>query len=293
MKVDLQMLNILIVGCGYVGREFTKLWSGSNQGLVHAVTRSHESGQELEALGIVPHVGNWLERETLNSLPSADYVLVSVPHRAAPEFAEQTHAVGLQNLVSSLKPGCRKIVYLSTTGVYGDAHNVVDENTPVSPAREGPQVAVTGENWLQNSSVAFTIIRLAGIYGPNRIPLLDKLRSRQPLPVPREGWLNLCHVADIARMLMEVTTGDMQQNVYVFSDGQPVERETFYRFLAQRCGVAEPEFVAADPSASRTKRAGNKRVDPSTLVREIGFRYLFPDYERGLDSILEADSGNT
>ncbi len=78
---------------------------------------------------------------------------------------------------------------LEHNGVYGDAHDEVDERTPTAPTRVGPQIAVQAEQHLLSTfrPSELTIIRLAGIYGPGRIPLAEKLRSGQPLQVPQEG----------------------------------------------------------------------------------------------------------
>ena len=194
-------------------------------------------------------------------------MLVSVPHREDAGLGVETHITGLKNLIAALPNGYRKLIYLSTTGVYGDAHDEVDERTPTQPTRIGPQIAVAAEDWLQahfaeqaGSAPQLTIVRLAGIYGPGRIPLAEKLRSGEPLQVPQDGWLNLIHVSDIAAMLTRVSETKLRESLYVFSDGNPVPRIDFYKHLAKLCGVDDPKFIAPDPGASRSQRAGKKAL---------------------------------
>lgn len=295
---NVQTRSLLIVGCGYVGARVAKLARAAGQ-TVFALTRSPSRSLELQALGAEPVVGNWLAPHSLANLPRVDAVLISIPHRDdQPEAqshsghdAQQVHATGLRNLLAALPTGWQKLVYLSTTGVYGqDWAATVNEETPLSPTRLGPQIAVAGEQWLCNhlSPERFTVLRLAGIYGPGRIPLAEKLRQGEPLSVPRDGHLNLVHVDDIAKMICVVSQRAMQRPIYVFSDGHPVLRETFYRRLAELCGVEDPVFVEPDPAEAKTRRATDKRIDPSRLTTETQFEFLFPNYESGLAAAIGA-----
>ena len=128
-----------------------------------------------------------------------------------------------------------------------------------------------------------TIVRLAGIYGPGRIPLAAKLRAGEPLAVPREGHLNLVHVVDIARMIVQLLQDPPPSlPLYVFSDGHPVIREVFYRELARQCGVLDPVFMNPEPDDAKVRRATDKRVNPARLVAEMNFAFQYPDYVSGL-----------
>lgn len=322
----------LIVGCGYVGSQVALLARHSGH-LVYALTRSKARFGELQAMGIEPCLGHWLEPDSLSQLPQVDRILVSVPHRADDALAatvartdpstadrnsnptvtisvatisaatathiadpaEQTHVAGLQNLYQAIPAGWQKLVYLSTTGVYGHSSSeLIDEDTPVSPHRIGPRIAVAAEQWLNRASSQrnmqaqrdYCILRLAGIYGPGRIPLAERLRSGEPLAVPRQGHLNLVHVSDIAHMVCLLLTQQMQHDTYLLSDGQPVLRDTFYRYLAELCGVAQPQFVQPDAQSGKALRATDKRISPARLLAESGYQLQFPDYRSGLVDAL-------
>lgn len=288
----------LIVGCGYVGAQVA-LRARQSGIAVHALTRSPSRFVELRELGVEPRLGHWLEPASLAGLPAVDRVLVAIPHRAddasatlpqqSDEVAERTHAIGLQNLLEALPEGWKKLVYLSTTGVYSEStEKWIDEQSPVSPKRIGPRIAVAAEQWLRQSipEQSYCVLRLAGIYGPGRIPLAERLRRGEPLAVPRHGYLNLVHVTDIASVACELLERSLQHSLYLLSDGQPVLRETFYRHLAQLCGVAEPEFVDPDEQDTKARRATDKRISPARLLAEIGYQLKFPDYRSGLADAL-------
>ena len=284
-------MRILIVGCGYVGSELLRIlptgWHAD------ALTRSASRSTELRELGANPIVMDWLE--PITDLQQYDYILVAVPHREVNDFGSQTHVRGLKNLLNSAGDHFRKIVYLSTTGVFGTTDSEqVTEDTPVSPSRVGPTIAVQAENFLTGrlNTAKLTILRLAGIYGPGRIPLAAKIRAGEPLAVPQSGFLNLVHVSDIARMIINVLQSELKLPYYLFSDGNPVRRLEFYEYLAHLCGVTEPEFVEPTEGDARARRATSKRIDPSRIIQETGFEYRYPNYRAGLeDAIGTAQNG--
>ncbi|MEO8268911.1 MAG: NAD-dependent epimerase/dehydratase family protein [Aureliella sp.] len=299
----------LIVGCGYVGAHVARRARAAGH-VVYALTRSQSRFSTLKTLGVEPCLGHWLEPQSLVDLPAVDRILVAVPHRSSDEsspagenrgrgnaeLVEHTHAIGLQNLLAAVPAGWKKLVYLSTTGVYGESsQSWIDEQTLVSPTRVGPRIAVAAEQWLSQSLASrlmlgqsFCILRLAGIYGPGRIPLAERLRGGQPLAVPRDGCLNLVHVSDISRMVCLLLGSTLQHSIYLFSDGQPVLRETFYRCLAELCGVSEPEFIEPDRHDPKARRATDKRISPARILAETGFEFEFPDYRSGLvDALAE------
>ncbi len=291
-------MKLLIVGCGYVGSAVVRRLrevsgDGTKPATIYALTRTEQRIDELRGLGVQPVVGDWLDPLSLKQLDGIDveYVLVSVPHRPVEPHGEQTHICGLTNLSGRLGGSLQHLIYLSTTGVYGDCENeLVDERTPTSPTRIGPAIAVAAEHWLEansdHSNLPSTTLRLAGIYGRDRIPLAAKLLAGEALAVPREGFLNLVHVNDIARMIVQILPKKMQLPAYLFSDGHPVLRETFYRELARRCGVDDPTFVDPTPGDSKLRRATSKKINPARLVEETDFVYQFPNYQLGLADAL-------
>ena len=275
-------MRMAIVGCGYVGSEVVR--QAPDDWKLWALSRSAERAAELSNNRLKVVVGDWLNPSTLDDLPEVDVILVSVPHRPVDPHEDQTHCVGLKSVLASFR-GWQKLIYLSTTGVYGECESeVVDEQTPVSPTRVGPSIAVKAEEWLSSNvdSARFTTLRLAGIYGPGRVPLAAKLRAGEPLAVPANGYLNLAHVTDISGMIWHLATHQMQDSRYVFSDGKPVQREEFYRYLAECCGVQNPQFTQPDPSDSRVRRATSKRINPTKILDETGFELTYPDYRSGI-----------
>ena len=286
-------MSLLIVGCGYVGKHVVRKYldlarNDAEPPHIYATTRSSDRVRELERIGVQAIVCDWLDSKEVAKLPRTKHVLVSVPHREVPPHGIESHVIGLQAIHTLLETESR-LIYLSTTGVYGNvANEQVDENTPVSPTRAGPNVAVRAEEWLASNDALkqCVTLRLAGIYGAGRIPLATKLKAGEALSVPQHGHLNLIHVQDIASVICSLFTHELQDNLYVLSDGHPVQREIFYRELAKQCGVSNPVFATPDDADPRQRRATDKRVNPAKIINELEIRLDYPNYRLGLEQAL-------
>lgn len=307
-------MSLLIIGCGYVGRVLARDYQAKYPGQnVYALTRSHQNAVELSRQDILPLVGHWMVDSLEYLLPkNLHAIVVAVPHREdplsnLPPDSDQHHVLGLENLMQALHKQTEvvqrlpRLIYLSTTGVFGDSARgqTVDEHTPVSPNRIGPRIAVAAESWIAayRDRWPAAILRLAGIYGPGRIPLLNQMSAGQPLAVARDGLLNLIHVDDIARAVMWLIEAQSPAPLYLLSDGHPVRREDFYLHLAKVAGLPQPQFIdpvlaASQPagvsSNARHRRSADKAVDPQLFWRESGLeRPIFLDYRQGLASCIE------
>src|SRR5690606_16214094 len=105
------------------------------------------------------------------------------------------------------------------------------------------------------------VLRLAGIYGPGRVPYLDKLRANEPIAAPSEGWLNLIHVDDAARIIVAVDRWLAERessdgpHVFCVSDGSPVARGEYYAEAARLIGAPPPRFTTPPSDSPAAARA--------------------------------------
>ncbi|HBE67511.1 MAG TPA: hypothetical protein DDW52_05110 [Planctomycetaceae bacterium] len=288
----LEQVRLLMIGVGYVGSEVAKQVVAAG-GEVFGLTRSVDRSAQLQAIGVQPVVASWHRPDTLRSLPRFNHILVTVPHREVNDLGEQTHVRGLENLFSAISSGSAdphqvRWTYLSTTGVFTDSDgSLVNEQSPASPTRIGPRIALAAEEWLAGKLESqISILRLAGIYGPGRIPLAAKIQEGGPIAVPTEGFLNLIHVADIAQFVLYDIAVGLQQPRYVVSDGNPVQRLEFYTELARLSGIDQPTFIPPETGSPKARRATNKRIDPRLIHDETGATLKFPNYRSGLKQSL-------
>ena len=289
-------MSKLIFGCGYLGKRVGRLWIDGGKE-VTVLTRSIDRADKLRSEGYKPLVGDVTLPRTLSNLPAADTVLFAVGYdRSADPSIQEVYATGFQNVLAALPESVRRVIYISTTGVWGSSTGGgvgggwVDEQTPPDPQRDGGKASWAAEQILRGSPFAArgVALRLAGIYGPGRIPFLKKLEAGEPIAAPQAGHLNLIHVDDAARVVAAVANcADPIPPVLCVSDGQPPLRGDYYREVARLIGAPTPTFVepaAGSPRAARA--ASDKKVRNNLMKQQLGLQLDYPDYQAGLASIL-------
>lgn len=309
MRYDLSATRI-IFGCGYLGLRAAKLWVSAGDCSI-ACTRNAQRASELKQARLFPAIADVTAPETLASLeaspapgaakPTALLYAVGFDRTAGPDI-HSVYADGLWNVLAALPASVTRAIYISTTGVYGTADGGwVDESTPPDPRREGGKASLAAEEILRAHPLGkrSAILRLAGIYGPNRVPYLDKLRAGEPIAAPSEGWLNLIHVDDAARIVVGIDRWLAERNksdgphVFCVSDGSPVVRGDYYAEAARLIGAPPPRFTTPLADSPAAARAGaDRRVSNAKLrawMGETGISLEYPSYREGLAQILHAD----
>jgi nucleoside-diphosphate-sugar epimerase len=295
----------LIFGCGYLGLRVARLWREAGY-RVMAVTRSNERAIELgmaELFTIGADVTKPESVECVRRLPPlggqrVDCVLFAVGFDQTSEADIHTvYAQGLANVLQVLPASVNRLIYISTTGVYGSADGEwIDELTPPDPQRDGGRASLAAEQVLAAHALGrrSIILRLAGIYGPGRVPFLDKLRAAEPIPAPVDGYLNLIHVDDAASVVIAADSMEPFDNgprVYCVSDGYPVQRGEYYREVARQIGAPPPRFATPDADSPRMVRANaNRRVRNARMLDELRVQLTYPTYRAGLSAILETQN---
>lgn len=280
----------LIFGCGYLGRRVAALWRAAGND-VYAVTRSPQRAAELAAQGLVPIVGDVAGEAKIAIPPDIRTVLFAVGFDRSPgQPIHEVYAGGIARALDGLPQSVERFLYISSTGVYGHVAGAeVDEQSPCQPTREGGRACLAAEEVLQTSRLGerSIILRLAGIYGPGRIPRSKDLLSGTPIDAPASGWLNLIHVDDAARIVLLAEQRAPLPSLYVVSDGQPVLRGDYYRELARLLDAPPPRFIAppADsPAAARA--ASDKRINPQRMLENLRPALAYPSYREGLAAIV-------
>jgi nucleoside-diphosphate-sugar epimerase len=197
------------------------------------------------------------------------------------------------NLLAALPSSVRRFLYISTTGVYGQPDGRwVDEDSPCEPTYEGGRIALEAESVVRGHAIgARTIVlRMAGLYGPGRIPRRDELIALKPLEVDADSYLNLIHVDDAAGIVVAVDDQAQPPRTYIVSDGHPVVRREYYAEVARLLGVPLPQFRAGEkPSPEAARGSTNKRINNARLTTEIGYQLHYPSYKAGLAASVAAE----
>ncbi len=288
----------LIVGCGYVGKRIARAWLDGGSS-VYAVTRSPERAATLGQIGIEPIVADVTVPDSLTALPEVDTVLYAVGFdRNASRTSRTSRTIwdvyvdGLSAVLEGLKSSqIKRFIYISSTGVYGqDDGSWVDEDSPCEPIREGGLACLAAESRLRGHPLGqvSVVLRLAGIYGPGRVPRKTDLESTRPFRAATTGYLNLIHVDDVVQAVLASERIEPTPRLYVISDGCPVPRLEYYRELSRLLGVGETTFCPPDSASAAAQRSrASKRIRSDRAIRELEMRLFYPSYKEGLAAILD------
>lgn len=286
-------MNRLIFGCGYLGKRIAKKWVAAGD-RVYAVTRKAENVPQLESLGLTPLIGDVTNPESLANLPDAETVLVAVGmDRTQYSDIREVYVDGLRNVLSHLSDATSHLIYVSSTGVYGDfGGRWIDETAPTNPTRDGGRACLEAEEMIAASRFgsSSTVLRFAGIYGPGRVPTRALIESKQWNKLSA-GFLNLIQADDGANVIQTVAAESPESQTFHVSDGNPPLRREYYQFIAEYLGVGEICWKESDRAPQNPRSASNKRVSNRKLLERYGIQFEFPDFKAGLTQALDVTTG--
>jgi nucleoside-diphosphate-sugar epimerase len=226
--------------------------------------------------------GDLTRPETLRDLPTADAVVFAATPDARDEPAYRAIFVdGFRHLIEALPAPPSRTLFVSSTAVYGEhAGDWVDETTPTDPPGFNGRVLVEAEDWLASRVVGGMSLRLAGLYGPGRTQLLERLREGTiSVPRGRSVFANRMHVDDAAAAIVHLLSLDAPESLYVGVDNTPLPVDELYDYLAGLLGAAPP------PDGSPVTGIGNKRMSNARL-RATGFQCRWPDARMGYAALI-------
>ena len=195
----------LIVGCGYLGLRVARRWIAAGHA-VAGLVRSSAAAEALAGEAVHPIVADVTQPSTLRELPAADTLLYAVGYDPAGGNSRSALYVdGLQAVLDAVSAEVRRVILISSTGVYAEhCGGWVDESSPCQPSRESGRALFAAEQALAAHRFGGLgiILRLAGIYGPGRLPRRAELATGEPLPIATGEHVNLIHVEDAAAAVL-------------------------------------------------------------------------------------------
>jgi nucleoside-diphosphate-sugar epimerase len=284
--------RILIVGCGDVGMRLLPLLVKKFR--VFALTSSQERMPSLRKAGAVPILGNLDAAHTLWRLP---HLATQVVHLAPPP-AEGTIDTRTHNLLQILSQGTgfiRQLVYISTTGVYGDCQGaIIDETDSLLPKSARAVRRVSAETqiraWGNAHSVQVQVLRVPGIYAQDRLPLERIKRQSPALPSEEDVFTNHIHADDLARLITYVLFRGQPQRVINACDSSQLKMGDYFDLVAETFHLPKPPRVSRqelsqllDPMMlsfmSESRRIQNQRL------KELRFALQYPTVQDCLKTI--------
>ena len=243
----------LVVGCGFLGWKILQRLVDSG-GPVWASTRDVEKAKLIKDAGAVhltldlDQPATWSGLDALDGRDCRVYFLVP-PSKIKLDLLRQV----LQQLAGI---GPRRLVLCSSTVVFGKTTRIVnaDSSVDIDSQRAARQFEI--EKAFCETRLDTRIVRLAGLYGEDRIVGRQSVLAGDTLRGSAQSYLNLVHVGDAADLLIRVMHSESAGLHELGSDGTPILRGDYYRLLARQLSAPEPVF-AEDEAGGEGRRCDN------------------------------------
>ena len=280
--------KILIAGCGYIGKRLFSALPETAQ--ISGLVRSQGSYEELQQLGLNA-LGCDLSAPVEIPLPTADaqvYYLLPPPKKGVIDRNLQHF---IQSFAENGHP--KRILYLSTTGVYGNCEGAwVDETRQPNPQVDRAKRRYDAESqlraWTTANGKELVIIRVAGIYGRGKLPLARLQAGKPMIAAQIAPWTNRIHADDLVQVCHKAMTLGRHGEIYNVTDGQPGNMADYFNQVADMAGLPRPPVISAQGAKEQLSAgllsylAESRRIDNRKMLEELQVKLRYPNLEQGL-----------
>ena len=264
----------------------------------HVLALVRQRDPQLSALGVTQIEGDLDRPETLIRLAGlADAVIHSAP--PPPQGTDDTRT---RNLIAILQRGKslpRQLVYISTSGVYGDCAGAWVSETR-SPAAQSARAArrVDAECRLRRFGrqpgrhCRVSILRAPGIYAADRLPL-ERLHKRLPLMLHAEdSHTNHIHADDLGRACIAALAHGRANRIYNINDDSSLLMGEWFDALADAFALPRAPRLAREdvrrtvPALQWSFMNESRRLDNTRMKQELRLRLRYPTVAAGISAAL-------
>ncbi len=278
------MKTILIFGYGYVGKYLSKCLADNNWEVISTSRdKKKHTSQENKNISILPFDDPRLP----NLLKTTDYIISTIPPSKGSNGSDPVLKLYGEHIKQN---SFLWIGYLSATSVYGDHQGRwVDETTPPQPASEFGKRRLYVENeWLdlyRNLDSNLHILRLSGIYGPDKNAICRIKSGKQETIVKQGHFFSRIHVKDICHIIKNFLNSKSKGGVFNISDDQPAQLDIVDQYAANLL-YKKPQFIdykrAKLSTMSHHFFEENKRIKNDKVKKHLNIKLLFSNYKVGL-----------
>ncbi|MBT1070638.1 SDR family oxidoreductase [Pelotalea chapellei] len=284
------MTQILIAGCGYIGERVARIFMEKGAD-VTCLVRSPDRQARLSVDGLNVATCSFDDPATIPRLDSAGRTIFYFVPPPGGGITDTRARNFCRQLALSGAPA--KIIYMSATSVYSEVKGgVVTESSPTDPASAMGKRRLDAETAFMQygatSGASVVILRVSGIYGPGRLPLMQ---IRQGQPVLREeeaGPSNRIHADDLARICAAAAAKGRDGDIFNVSDGNASSMTSYFNACADALGEPRQPQVTMEEARKTMSPlmlsyvSESRIVDNSRMLRELGITLQYPTYCEGL-----------
>ncbi len=274
--------RLLIIGCGDIGGRIVARLAARFR--IITLTSSAARVPLLRAAGTVPILGNLDQRRSLSRLAAFGNRVI---HLAPPRERSGRRDARTRALLGALGRRPERLVYVSTTGVYGDHQGArVDETTPAAPSTERAWRRLDAEHAVRAAQGC--VLRAPGIYANDRLPL-ERLRAGTPALAPDDDvFTNHIHADDLARLAIAALFRGGRRRVYNAVDRSQLKMGEYFDLVADRFELPRPprlpreQLRAAVSPMMYSFMNESRRVISRRIGDELRLRLAWPTVAEAL-----------
>ena len=193
-----------------------------------------------------------------------------------------------------LTSNIKSLIYISSTGVYGN-HNGswVDENSVLNAKSQFDKIRVKSEKrwkkFCKENNLNLNIIRISGIYGPERILKVNK--NKLDIIIKKNHYFSRIHVLDAARLISKIILKNYNNEIWNLADDFPSSRELFMleaikiKNIKNFSKIPFEEYKANLSEKAKKFWLNNKRVSNLKVKKSFEYRFIFPNYKYGIKNL--------
>ncbi len=286
------MLKIFIAGCGYIGERIARLYRESGAE-VTCMVRSPEHGARLDSAGFSTVVATLDDPGVVSALKPGGSILFYLVPPPGGGVTDSRARNFIDQISSSAADKPARIIYMSATSVYSETSGgVVTEESETKPASAMGKRRLDAETafleYGAEEGVPVVILRVSGIYGPGRLPLMQ-ISQGQPLLREEEcGPSNRIHADDLAAICMAAARDGKNGEVFNVSDGNPSSMTTYFNACADALNLPHQKQVSLE-EARRVMSplmfsyvSESRIVDNSRMMERLNVVLRYPTIVEGL-----------
>lgn len=263
------MTQISILGCGWLGLPLAKALVKDGF-LVKGSTTSASKLDNLDKLGILPFLielqPNTINGDIVNFLKGSEILIIDIPPKLR-SIANEDFVGKIQTLIPYIEQSdVQKLIFVSSTSVYGEDNDVVSEATLLNPDSEGGrQLVIVEQLLLSNPHFQTTILRFGGLVGPDRNPIRF-LSGKENLPNGK-ARINFIHQADCIGIIQKIIALNCWNETFNAVSPEHPTREEYYYQKAQEWQLVAPSF---DPTSLHE----GKRISSDKLTSILKYTFV-------------------
>ena len=292
-------MKVLVTGAsGFIGSRLSKKLISEGHD-VYGIF--HDSPCQIDGIQVI----NADLREDEFVIPDVEFDVVFHLAAATPlvkdkKKQKRINYEGTVNLFEKIKKKTNFIIYASGLGVFGNAKEVVNEQSQIQPDTDFVKIRLEAQKFLENSckenNIGFTVCYFGDVYGDGSWftdMVVKKLKSGM-MKVPGKGDYDKCfiHVDDAVGILVSIAKNNLKDQSYVCADSTSVTFKEFVDYTADKIGTKHPGGV---PMFLAKGVLGGDLIKLLTTPMKISnqkvsevYSFVYPSYKEGINSILDS-----